>query len=141
MANEDNKQKEAQGFKVKDRRRFANDGSERSADEAEENKTAVNVNSDNSSFTLKQDISLSGEEEDQVDFSSFLVSLATQALVQLGAMQAPEGYNMPKNKEAAKHTIEILTLLKTKTAGNLDPTEANLLEDILHNLRIAYVQS
>ncbi|MCZ6638801.1 MAG: DUF1844 domain-containing protein [Candidatus Dadabacteria bacterium] len=47
---------------------------------------------------------------------------------------------MSVNLPAAKHTIEILEILKDKTVGNLDEEEDKLLKDILYNLRLKYIQ-
>ena len=44
------------------------------------------------------------------------------------------------NIPAAKHTIEILEIIKDKTAGNLDDDEGKLLDDILYNLRLKFLQ-
>ena len=77
----------------------------------------------------------------ELNFSSFVVSLATQALMQLGEMPVPEGVNIPKDKDAAKQTIDILSILSHKTTGNLDDSEAKLMEEILHNLRMAFVKA
>lgn len=73
-------------------------------------------------------------------FSSFLISLATQALMQLGEIKAPDGVELPVDREAAKQTIDIISMLKQKTAGNLNPDELRLIEEILHNLRMSYVR-
>ena len=61
----------------------------------------------------------------QVTFSTFILSLASSALVQLG--------------EVPKHTIDILTMPEEKTKQCLDSDEARLLEGILYELRMKYV--
>jgi hypothetical protein len=45
-----------------------------------------------------------------------------------------------KNLAAAKHTIDMLNMLKNKTAGNLDENEKELLEGILYELMMRYVK-
>ena len=45
-----------------------------------------------------------------------------------------------RNLPAAKQTIDILTLLKTKTEGNLDEDEKQLLGGILYELRMRFVK-
>ena len=84
--------------------------------------------------------SSSATSEHPIDFSSFIISLATQALVQLGQMKAPPGIEIKPDRESARQTIDILSLLQLKTKGNLDPAEAQLFEEILHSLRMAYVR-
>ena len=80
-------------------------------------------------------------EGPEVNFSSFMISLATQALMQLGQIKPPPGVDMPVDRASAKQTIDILSMLEKKTKGNLDEEEARLVEEILHNLRLSYVKS
>ncbi len=83
----------------------------------------------------------SGEsEESGVSFMSFLMSLATQALVQIGEMEPPEGMEIPVDVEAGRQTIEILSMLQRKTRGNLSSEEGRFLEEVLHTLRMSYVR-
>ncbi len=74
-------------------------------------------------------------------FGSFVMSLATQALMQLGEMQPPPGMQMEKDIEAAKQTIDILNLLEVKTRGNLDAAEKQLMDKILTTLRMSFVRA
>jgi hypothetical protein len=80
------------------------------------------------------------EDEGDINFSSFVVSLATQASIQLGLLAPPPGMDAAVDLEAAKQTIDILGLVERKTRGNLNDQEKNLLVNILHELRIGYVQ-
>lgn len=83
----------------------------------------------------------SGEsEESGVSFMSFLMSLATQALVQIGEMEPPEGMEIPVDVEAGRQTIDILSMLQRKTRGNLSSEEGRFLEEVLHTLRMSYVR-
>lgn len=75
-----------------------------------------------------------------LSFSSFLMSLATQALIQMGEMEPPGGLRLPPDFEAAKQTIEIIGMLAIKTKGNLDAEEQRLLAEVLHSVRLAFVQ-
>lgn len=75
-----------------------------------------------------------------ITFDSFVASLATQALMQLGEIPAPPGVNVPYDKEAAKSTIDILSMLKRKTKGNLTDKEIVRLDELLHNLRLKFVK-
>lgn len=94
---------------------------------------------------VRQDFTTAPVEEEtsptDINFSGFIMSLATQAMMQLGEMAPPPGMSIPEDMEGAKQTIDIITMLERKTKGNLSPNEAKLVEDILHNLRIAYVRS
>ncbi|MDR3038263.1 MAG: DUF1844 domain-containing protein [Candidatus Adiutrix sp.] len=74
-------------------------------------------------------------------FPSLLVGLATSALIHLGenpeSGPAPPEVNLP----AAKHAIDLLGVLKAKTKGNLESEEEALLETLLYDLRLKYVQA
>jgi hypothetical protein len=58
--------------------------------------------------------------------------------VQLGEVPDPESGRTVENLDMAKHTIDILAMLKDKTAKCLDAEEARLLADILYELRVKY---
>lgn len=77
-----------------------------------------------------------------LDFSTFLVSLGTSALVQLGEAPDPTRGGKPcTDLEGARQTIDLLGLLEDKTQGNLKPGEAQLLKSLLADLRIRYVHA
>jgi hypothetical protein len=77
-----------------------------------------------------------------LDFSTFLVSLGTSALVQLGEAPDPTAGGKPcPDLPGAKQTIDLLGLLQTKTAGNLETGEERLLKSLLSDLRLRYVQA
>ena len=64
------------------------------------------MSKDNQSETISDD--------SEMTFEAFVYSLATQALMQLGEMPAPEGINIPKDVGAAKQTVDLLKILKEK---------------------------
>ncbi len=70
-----------------------------------------------------------------VSFSSFVVSLATSAMNHLG-----EGPGAKLDLPMARQTVDLLGLLMEKTKGNLDDEEAKLLETVLHDVRMKFVQ-
>ena len=76
----------------------------------------------------------------KLDFSNFVLSLNASALIHLGDIPDPQSRERLINLPAAKHTIEILEIIKTKTVGNLDGEEQKLLDDVLYNLRMKYVK-
>ena len=75
----------------------------------------------------------------KVDFSTFLLSLASSALVHLGEVPNPESGKNEANLQLAKHTIDIVCMLQDKINNGLDAEEARLLEGILYELRMKYV--
>ncbi|EGJ48747.1 DUF1844 domain-containing protein [Desulfocurvibacter africanus] len=74
----------------------------------------------------------------QVTFSTFILSLCSSGLVQLGEVPDPESGRTVENLDMAKHTIDILAMLKDKTSKCLEPEEERLLADILYELRVKY---
>lgn len=75
-----------------------------------------------------------------IDFATFVLSLGSSALVHLGDVPEGEGKAEP-DLPLAKQTIDLLALLQAKTKGNLDEAEANLLDTLLYDLRIKYVDA
>jgi hypothetical protein len=76
----------------------------------------------------------------EIDFSSFIFSLSTSALLHLGEVPDPETQERQKDLPLAKQTIDILGMLWEKTKGNLNPEESKMLETILADLRWRYVR-
>jgi hypothetical protein len=77
----------------------------------------------------------------EMDFSTFVISLASTAQMSLGAVPHPETNEISVNLQAAKQMIDIIALLQAKTNGNLSEQEATLLEQVLYTLRIHYVRT
>ena len=75
----------------------------------------------------------------QVTFSTFILSLASTALVQLGEVPNPESGHIEQNLALGKHTIDVLDMLRSKTQTCLDNEEKRLLDGILYELRMKYV--
>ena len=75
-----------------------------------------------------------------VSFSSFIVSLAQAAMVQLGEIPNPMSGETGVDLTLARHNIDLLGLLETKTKGNLDDEETKLLESVLYDLRMRFVE-
>ena len=74
-------------------------------------------------------------------FAALVQLLAMQAMVGLGGMRGPGGQEIPPNLDLAKHHIDMLDVLDKKTQGNLDAEEKRLLDTMLHQLRMAYVEA
>ena len=123
------------GLKVQDKRRFDEQGQERTSKSEPE---AVSSAAEDPGFEIKP--SAAGEQE-ALNFSSFVMSLGTQTLMLLGHIKAPPGVDIGIDKAAAKQTIDILSMLEEKTKGNLDPAEKKLIEEILYSLRLAFVKT
>ena len=77
----------------------------------------------------------------KIDFATFVLSLSTSALYQMGMVPGPDGDKLEEpNKVIAQQTIDTLEMLQEKTRGNLDEEEAKLLESLLYELRMHFVK-
>lgn len=77
-----------------------------------------------------------------VDFTGFVLSLATSALYHMGFVGDPE-HDQPAPEAdlpLARQTIDTLEMLQHKTRGNLDVEEDRLLEGVLYELHLRFVE-
>jgi hypothetical protein len=82
------------------------------------------------------------QEASGIDFAGFVLSLATTTAVHFGDLADPNtGQTLEPNLVAASQMIEILSMLQVKTDGNLTQVEAKLLDDLLYELRLRYVNA
>lgn len=79
------------------------------------------------------------QEVPAVDFSNFVAMLANNVVMFLGQVPDPVTRQRHLDLAQAKHTIDILIMLRDKTRGNLSVEEAQLLDDVLSQLQMAYV--
>ena len=77
----------------------------------------------------------------EIDFGVFVMSLASSVLVHLGEIEHPDSRERDANVPLAKQTIDILGMLREKTRGNLNQEEAQLLDNLLYDLRMKYVDA
>lgn len=75
------------------------------------------------------------------DLSTFLISLWTTALYQMGELPDPEsGERIEPNLMMARETIETMKMLRQKTEGNLDDEESELFDNLLYELHMRFVE-
>lgn len=78
----------------------------------------------------------------RIDFATFVLSLATSAMVHMGLVPNPDPPgDEAKNLPLAQQTIDTLEMIQEKTRGNLDPDETKLLQSVLYELRMGYVKA
>jgi len=77
--------------------------------------------------------------DDPASFLSLTMSLASNAAASLGMMPHPVTGETGVDLKSAKHWIDVLGMLEQKTQGNLDGQEAEMLENLLADLRMQYV--
>jgi hypothetical protein len=82
------------------------------------------------------------EPRPAIDFYTFVLSLGSSVLIHLGDAPHPEtGKPGERNLPLAQQSIEILAMLELKTRGNLSPEEAKLLDQLLLDLKLRYVEA
>jgi hypothetical protein len=128
------------GFTVQDRRRFSAEGEARN-EHAQENPAPAAESPPNAAAAEPR---RAAEQEPfaeaEVTFTTFMVGLSTQALAALGEISDPVSGARSKDLQAAQQLIDIIGMLREKTRGNLDPDEDGLIEAILFDLRMKYVE-
>ena len=137
MAEED--KSESKGFTVQDRRRFSpetGEAREGTPESTEAPKPAPESPADQQTASRAEQQSLP-----EINFSTFIISLSTQALMHLGEIASPLSGKVEIDVPVAKQMIDIIGMLQQKTRGNLDPGEDRLIEDILYDLRMKYVEA
>jgi hypothetical protein len=74
-----------------------------------------------------------------IDFNTFVLSLSASAAMHLGLAPNPMTGQAEVSLPLARQTIDLLTLLESKTEGNLTGEEERLLAQVLYDLRMQYV--
>lgn len=115
------------GFTVTDRRAFNADGSPIS-------------DADDLAGSQKIEASCGASTMPTVSFDTLIASLNASALYSLGMLAEPGADEVKKNLEMARYTIDLLEMLEEKTKGNLSAGEAEMLKNVLYDLRMIYVQ-
>ena len=157
----DNNEEKEKAFKVDDRRRFSPEGElkpeHRGADDQPASPTGAaeaagaSGQKDASARTVRQspqagaDASGAGAPGHdaaaaEISFSTFVVGLSTQALFHLGEIPDPATGQHARDLAGAQQLIDILGMIQEKTRGNLEPGEQSLIQAILFDLRMKYVE-
>jgi hypothetical protein len=96
---------------------------------------------DERGFRLQGDPNASNEGLPRIDFSTFVLSLAASAMLQMGVMPGPDGKTQTPDLAIARQTIDTLEMLLEKTRGNLDADEQRLMESVLYEVRMIFVRA
>jgi hypothetical protein len=131
------KEKEEQSFRVTDKRGIRTDGGER--EPAASAKAEEKPQNEPPSKKQSKSSGLEDPPRPSIDFPSYILSYYTQGLVLLGEVPNPYTNKKEEDVEAARHTIDILTMLEEKTQGNLGKEEQQLLEGVLYELRMKFM--
>jgi hypothetical protein len=141
---------EGKGFVVRDRRRFTQEGEpkeETGPEEPAKEKAKEQAKEPEPPAQEEAKDRTKVEEEvteeapfPEINFSTFIFSLNTSALLHLGEIPDPATGKQQEDLVMAKQTIDLIAMLQEKTRGNLAPDEENLVKHILYDLRLRYVQ-
>jgi hypothetical protein len=147
---------QTKGFKVDDRRRFSADGelkpehrgreqSEAQSSDASRPTAAAAGPADSGTQARPRETeafqtSPPLDAAPEITFGTFVVGLSTQALMHLGELPDPQTNQRAVDLPAAQQLIDIIAMLENKTRGNLDRDEQSMLEAILFELRMKYVE-
>lgn len=119
-------------FKVNDKRGQTQEDASNKVDAKEEA---------TSEPTPKEPREMKPEDLPEANFVHFAASLGTSCMMHLGLMENPNTNSKEKDLLMAKHEIDLLTMLETKTQGNLSQDEQTFLTQLLYELRMHYVQA
>jgi hypothetical protein len=130
------------GFVIKDRRHFDESGAVRSEEAPKEEEKIPEAGAEAPETSSGGKTAPEPDERafPEMNFASFIFSLSTTAMYHFGDFPDPVTKEARRNLPAAKQTIDILSILKMKTEGNLDEDEKQLLDDILYELRMRFVK-
>jgi hypothetical protein len=152
MADEKN---EPSGFKVVDRRSFNSEGARREDDtpgvrnvepqrpperRAEPSRPAERAARTQAVEPQMIESPEADFPEEQSGFETLVSYLSTTTMFQLGLLAGPGGERIPPDMPNAQRTIDLLQVLQEKTQGNLTPNETRLLDDVLYELRMTFVE-
>ena len=138
-------EKNEKSFKVVDKRKVADSESESGvkegivAEQAEAEKETAGEKNPEKGPEEAQAAPNAEIPNFEADFATFIYSLNTQALLFMGKIPNPISKKYEKDVGTAKYLIDTIDMLSKKTKGNLDENEAKLIENVLYDLRMAYI--
>jgi hypothetical protein len=137
MADEKN---EPSGFKVVDRRSFTSEGSRREEGAPEVRKAEPPPPPEKAARPEVVEPPEAELPDEPSGFETLVSYLSTTTMFQLGLLAGPGGERIPPDMPNAQRTIDLLEVLQEKTQGNLTPNESRLLDDVLYELRMTFVE-
>ena len=135
---------ESSGFKVVDRRAFTSEGARvvgQPENKEENQEPEIRVPRGPQAATPPPELEIEAEEAEPSERFAMLVSyLSTTAMFQLGLLPGPGGEYIPSDLVNGSRTIDLLEVLQEKTRGNLTRQESKLLDEVLYELRMTYLE-
>jgi len=132
-------EQEEQSFRVTDKRGFREDGESAAPESRENEKEEENPIVEQPSKEKEKPPEQETPPRPPIDFPSYILSYYTQGCVLLGEVPNPYTNKKEEDLEAAKHTVDILSMLEQKTKGNLGKEEQQLIESVLYELRMKFM--
>ncbi len=126
---------EGKGFIIKDKRSFDEEGKLKE----EEKEPVIEKQAEKKKEPKKEEQKRPPLPE--VNFNSLIFSLSSSALLHIGEIADPQTGETKKDLELAKHSIDIIAMLKDKTKGNLTDEEKKFIDNILTDLRLRFVKA
>jgi hypothetical protein len=133
-------QAEGRGFTVTDRRRFSPETGEVRGDVAGQGEPGPSRADAAAPAEPRAPQAPHAAAAGEITLSTFVISLSTQALMDLGEIPNPVSQRVERDLEAARQMIDILGMLKAKMKGNLEPGEDALFDSVLYDLRMKFVE-
>ena len=81
-----------------------------------------------------------GDAMPPIDFTTFVLSMASATLMHLGEVEGPDGRLGELNLPLARHHIDLVAMLQEKTRGNLTGEEERLLHQVVYDLRMRFIK-
>jgi len=131
---------DSSGFKVVDRRSFTSEGQRVPDKPQTQDERESSGRSEAESYSSAASEPEISDSEDSARFTTLVSYLSTTAMFQLGLLPGPSGETIPPDLLNGRRTIDLLEVLQEKTRGNLTGDEAKLLDDILYELRMSFIE-
>ena len=131
---------ESSGFKVVDKRAFRDDGETRSSEPGKplpSEAPPLSAGPGDEADGMFPDATPGGAAS---GFATLVSYLSTTAMFQLGLLPGPGGERLPVDLTNARMTIDLLDVLQEKTEGNLTEDESKMLDEVLYELRLTFVE-
>jgi len=76
-----------------------------------------------------------------IDFTTVLLGFASSALIHMGVQSHPDSGAVSKDPALAREVLDLLSLLREKTRGNLTPEEERFFDSLLTDLRLKFIEA
>ncbi len=136
----DEENPEGKSFTFKDKRRRFDEDGESSGEPEKEDAPAGSSDDIQAGPAPEKDLADGDASAPPINFSTFVLSLASSAAYHMGGFQDAVSGKTSVNLDLAKQSIDILAILEEKTKGNLTEEETSLLSHSLYDLRMKFVE-